>query len=116
MLFPFLLVKRISPTRMQIRKEKGLCYFCDEKFLLNHKCLNRQLMMLQLIDDDLVASLEPDSLDLSQPETNSGNMKHHLSFNAMKGAGGVGTIGFMSHIWSIEIKVLVDRGSSDNFI
>jgi len=28
-------------------KGKGLCYFCDENFSLNHKCPNRQFLMLQ---------------------------------------------------------------------
>ena len=30
-------VKKISPAEMQLRREKGLCYFCDEKFSFTHK-------------------------------------------------------------------------------
>ena len=37
---------------MQLRREKGLCYFCDEKFLFNHKCPNRQFLLLQDETDD----------------------------------------------------------------
>lgn len=44
-------VKEITPTEMQLRREKGLCYFCDEKFSFNHKCPNRQFLMLQMEDD-----------------------------------------------------------------
>lgn len=36
-------VKKISPTEMQLRREKGLCYFCDDKFTFNHKCPNRKM-------------------------------------------------------------------------
>lgn len=109
-------VKKNSPAEMQIRREKGLCYFCDEKFSFTHKCPNRQMMMLQLIDDDLTDSREPDPPDLPQPNTEVSDQEHHLSLNAMKGAGGVGTIGFTGHIGPIEIKVLVDGGSSGSFI
>lgn len=41
---------------------------------------------------------------------------HHLSFNAMRGSQGVGTIRFTGQVGSITVKILVDGGSSDNFI
>ncbi|MCI17006.1 hypothetical protein A2U01_0038153, partial [Trifolium medium] len=41
---------------------------------------------------------------------------HHLSLNAMRGSNGVGTIRFTGQIGSIQVKILVDGGSSDNFI
>jgi hypothetical protein len=40
----------------------------------------------------------------------------HLSFNALKGATGVGTIKFTGHIGKMPIQILVDGGSSDNFL
>ena len=45
-------VRRITPAEMQLRREKGLCYWCDEKFSFNHKCPNRHLMLLQAIKDE----------------------------------------------------------------
>ncbi|MCI21182.1 hypothetical protein A2U01_0042347, partial [Trifolium medium] len=44
------------------------------------------------------------------------NETHHLSLNAMRGSHGVGTIRFTSQVGSIRVKILVDGGSSDNFI
>ncbi|WVY96659.1 hypothetical protein V8G54_028810 [Vigna mungo] len=41
---------------------------------------------------------------------------HHLSLNAMKGGFGVGTIHFGAHINSLPVTVLVDGGSSNNFL
>ncbi|WVZ25959.1 hypothetical protein V8G54_004503 [Vigna mungo] len=96
--------------------EKGLFYFCDEKFSFNHKCPNCQMMLLQLIDDDLGDNCEPDPPDLLQTEEELCKLEHHLSLNAMKGVGGVGTIGFIGHIGPLAVKILVDGGSSDNFI
>jgi len=45
-------VKKISPAEMQIRREKGLCYFCDDKFTFNNRCPNRQFLFLQLTDEN----------------------------------------------------------------
>jgi len=37
---------------MQLRREKILCYFCDEKFSFNHKRRNRHYLTLQGEEDD----------------------------------------------------------------
>ncbi|MCI12230.1 hypothetical protein A2U01_0033333, partial [Trifolium medium] len=55
-------IKNISPAEMQIRRDKGLCYFCDERFSHTHRCPNRRLMMLQLTEED-DETLEPDPSD-----------------------------------------------------
>ena len=81
-------IKRISPAEMQLRREKGLCYWCDEPFSITHKCPNRQVMMLQY--DDNADNLEPEpekaKPDINQPTSEPDNNDHHLSLNAMKGA------------------------------
>lgn len=46
---------------MQLHRDKGLCYFCDEKFSYTHKCPNRRVKMLQLAEDGDEA-LEVESL------------------------------------------------------
>jgi len=39
-------------TKQQSRHEKGLCFWCDKKFSLNHKCPNRHFMLYQLEGND----------------------------------------------------------------
>ena len=109
-------IKKISPAEIQLRREKNLCYFCDEKFSPAHKCPNRQVMLLQLEDDE---ELQPDRNQATIEEGEEGGNvteTHHLSLNAMKGSNGVGTIRFTGQVGSIRVKILVDGGSSDNFI
>ena len=111
-------VKKIRPAEMQLRREKGLCYFCDEKFSFNHKCPNRQLLLLQYKTDD--AELEchdsEDKFDSMADNSNVVIEDHHLSLNALKGGMGVSTIRFMAYIGKLPVKALVDRGSSNNFL
>ena len=36
---------------MQARREKGLCYNCDERFGLGHRCKKQQLFVLELMEE-----------------------------------------------------------------
>lgn len=102
---------------MQLRREKGLCYFCDEKFTFNHKCPNRQMLFLQLEECNDEPVLCDSEVQINAELEEQVNAKdHHLSLNALKGGMGVGTIRFLAHIDQLPITVLIDGGSSDNFL
>ncbi|MCI27986.1 hypothetical protein A2U01_0049186, partial [Trifolium medium] len=100
---------------MQIRRDKGLCYFCDERFSHTHRCPNRRLMMLQLMEEE-DETLEPDPPEDDSSMTVNETTQHHLSLNAMNGSGGMGVIRFTAIIDNIEVQVIVDGGSSDTYL
>ncbi|GAU19157.1 hypothetical protein TSUD_79800 [Trifolium subterraneum] len=111
-------IKRISPAEMQLRRDKGLCYWCDEKFSFTHKCPNRQLMLLHYDDNDedqvLDTLTQQDEITTDSPTTNL--PEHHLSFNALKGNSNMGVIRFAGSIGKLGVQILIDGGSSDNFL
>lgn len=107
-------VKRMTTAEMQLRREKGLCYTCDEKFSLSHKCPNKHYYVLQL-DDGEPEITEPDSPEAKE-ETTETPTEHHLSFNALSGETAAGTIRFTGSIAGQRVQVLLDGGSSDTFI
>lgn len=39
------------PPFSTIRREKGLCYTCDERFSPNHRCPNKHYMILQVDEE-----------------------------------------------------------------
>ena len=43
--------KKISQVEMQDRKEKKVCYYCDEKYEPRHKCERRQIYLLEGNED-----------------------------------------------------------------
>ena len=111
-------IKRISAVEIQLRRDKGLCYWCDEKFSTAHKCPNKQIMML-LFDDtenseDSESGVVPP--DKGEASVESEHTEHHLSLNALNGSTSVGTLRFQGQIGKISVQVLVDGRSSDNFI
>nr|KYP42428.1 hypothetical protein KK1_036174 [Cajanus cajan] len=108
-------IKKITPVEMQLRREKGLCYTCDEKFSPSHRCPNKQYLLLQLQDEDC-GELQPEPLDIEHSTELHLYQEHHLSYNALKGASGLGTMKFQGSVNGITVQVLLDSGSSDNFL
>ena len=52
---------------MQARREKGLCYNCDERFGLGHRCKRQQMFLLETMDD-MVEHLEMTELVQEEEE------------------------------------------------
>ncbi|KAI5402905.1 hypothetical protein KIW84_050485 [Lathyrus oleraceus] len=108
-------IKRISLAEMQLRREKGLCYFCDDKFSFSNECPNKQLMLLELHDDpDTLISTSSAAVNLTSD--NEEMTEHHLSLNDLHGATGMSVIRFKGYIGPISVSILLDGGSSDSFI
>ena len=105
----------MSPSEMQIRREKGMCYTCDEKSTSSHRCPNRQYLLLQMDDDDN-DELQPDPSPGNEEALGSLSLDHHLSYNALKGSSGLGTMKFSGTINGMALQILLDNGSSDNFL
>ncbi|WVZ04461.1 hypothetical protein V8G54_025267 [Vigna mungo] len=105
------LIKKMSPTEMQSRRERGLCFTCDEKFSATHRCQNRQYLIMQLEEEEKDAQeLEEDVVNLED------ELAHYLSFSALKGSAGTGTMRFTGTIAGKDVQILLDSGSSDNFL
>lgn len=49
-------IKKLTPNEARERREKGLCYHCDERYTPNHRCKTQKLLwvegLLQEGDDD----------------------------------------------------------------
>jgi hypothetical protein len=104
-------IKNIPPAEMQLRRDEGLCYFCDERFSHTHCCPNRRLMMLHLTEN------EEEQIDLDPPEDVLDHaVQRHLSLNAMNGNSEMGIIRFTGTIDNIEVQVFADGGSSDTYL
>lgn len=60
-------VKHLSLEEIASRKEKGLCFNCDEKFSCRHKCSSKFFLLIASNDHhqegDLVMDPFPDVLD-----------------------------------------------------
>ncbi|XP_042963178.1 uncharacterized protein LOC122297221 [Carya illinoinensis] len=58
---PTIPIKRVTPTQMQERREKGLCYYCDEKYHFGHKCTRPKLFLLEGLGEEREEEEEADN-------------------------------------------------------
>jgi len=115
-------IKRLTMAEQQIRREKGICFWCDDKFTPQHRCPNKNFMLYQLEltnDDDpqqnaiLMAENNP-SPDIATLEEQV--LHHHLSYNALHGSQGPATIRVKVTINGKVFQALIDGGSYDSFL
>lgn len=99
----------MTSAEMQLRRERGLCFTCDDKFSPSHRCPNKQYFVLQWEEEDEPA-LQPDPPDEVETADDPSMQDHHLSYNALKGSSGLGTMKFQGSINGLGVQILLDSG------
>ncbi|XP_006582748.1 uncharacterized protein [Glycine max] len=113
-----------TPEEMAFRREKGLCYNCDDKWNPGHRCKGGILL---LITDNPVTEEETHeaSLDsmttseevlLDQSQLISDDPHPHISLHALSGLPSSDTFRLSGIIKHARITVLIDSGSTHNFL
>jgi len=85
---PSIPIKRLTPAQMQERREKGLCYNCDEKFQPGHRCNRPRLFLLEGVElgepeEIRVEEVEPEEESEGEPQ---GAELLGISMHALAGA------------------------------
>lgn len=100
-------VRRLPWDEMQKRREQGLCFNCDEKFVPGHKCKVKQAYLIEPIDSSDDEGANDSSHEVDDAE---------ISVHAMADVKGPRTMRIGSWIKGRRVVVLIDNGSSHNFI
>ena len=59
--------KKLTNSKIQQKREKGLCFRCDERFSQGHRCKQKTLQVLWVIEDEV-----EDKEDLPTPKPTVG--------------------------------------------
>ncbi|GAV60183.1 hypothetical protein CFOL_v3_03714, partial [Cephalotus follicularis] len=96
-------------------RENGLCYNCDEKYRPGHKC-KPQFLLLQVQDDedDEVEDVDLEALQCCELETKE--VLHEISLWAMTGQHSPKLIRITGVYLEHKLHVLINNGSTHNFI
>jgi predicted aspartyl protease len=99
---------------MQERRALGLCYNCDEKFVVGHRCATGRYLLLILDPEEPVEPNEPppDSDDTIPAE----ETYFQLSHQALTGQFSPQTLKFKGLLHGMAVTVLIDTGSTHNIL
>jgi hypothetical protein len=99
---------------------KGLCY-CDDKHFPRHKCKEQNIFMAiseDVSEEDVEAplmSMSPEATDITPP-SNPPEVELIISLNALIGFFSPQTLKLIGYIKYRKVIILVDSGSTHNFI
>ena len=117
---------RLTPAERRIKQEKGLCYFCDQPYGRGHVCpiKQTQLFTLEIPGLDEVENIneaEPGDLDEGWT-SNEGSLvelnarEPCIFVNALSGHHGCQTMWIIGFYGKTPLHILIDIGSTHNFI
>uniref|UniRef100_A0A2N9GM02 Integrase catalytic domain-containing protein n=1 Tax=Fagus sylvatica TaxID=28930 RepID=A0A2N9GM02_FAGSY len=105
--------RRLNPTEIRERREKGLCFNCDEKFGPGHRC--KKLFFIEAcLDEEQMDIGEEDETDEIQPEEMDENLS--ISLHAIAGTPTPQTMRVKANVEGKVVIILIDTGSTHNFM
>jgi hypothetical protein len=114
-------IHKLTQAEMDKNQLKGLCYNCDDKYFLRHKCKEHKIFMAMFEDVSEektnvspIAELPP-PVDLNHPfdETDFDPL---ISLNALTSFSAPQTLKLIGYIKNQKVIILVDSGNTHNFI
>lgn len=97
---------------MDARREKGLCYNCDEKFIRGHRCQRKQLYLM-MVDEDKIDDLGQDDQVENERALED---EIQLSMHSLSGSNSFRTMIILGFLRGKAITILIDSGSTHNFV
>lgn len=109
---------------MQKRRVQGLCFNCNERFTTRHKCQKPQLLLLEgyadagnVICEDIT---DQHTVEIDQGgdtgEVQEPELEPEITLHALTGWTAPRTMRIIATMGSREVMVLIDSGSTHNFI
>jgi hypothetical protein len=114
-------IQKLTRDEMVECQLKGLCYNCDDKYFLGHKCKEQKIFMAiyeDISEEDVetpLVSESPETTDITPP-SNPPEVEPIISLNALTGFSPPQTLNLIGYIKHRKVIILVDSGSTHNFI
>ena len=112
-------IKRLSEREVQAKREKGLCYRCDEKWGPGHRCKRKELSVLLTADEteelEVEVATEHNTMEHHNDESPEENLPE-VSLNSVMGLTSSKTLKMVGKIKGQEVIIMVDHGATHNFI
>jgi hypothetical protein len=114
-------IQKLTRVEMDEHQLKGLCYNCDDKYFSGHKCKEKNIFMAiseDILEEDVetpLVSESPKTTDITPP-SDPLEVEMIISLNALIGFSTPQTLKLIDYINHRKVIILVDSGSTHNFI
>lgn len=105
--------RRLSDREFQEKREKGLCYRCDEKWRMGHVCKRKELSVLIVNDDEPIWDSSDDEAEVEKETVDA---PVNISLNSVVGIDNPRTMKLSGKISGERVVVMIDPGATHNFI
>ncbi|XP_035551117.1 uncharacterized protein LOC118349692 [Juglans regia] len=115
-------MRRVNSSHMDEKRKKGLCFHCEEKWNPNHVCKNPRVYFLHGEPSDMQEEIDnedevvPQSLQSSKELVLKGVEELEVSIHAISGCINSNAMKLLGTIGSFSVEILVDSGSTHNFL
>lgn len=107
---------RLMDTKMQIKKEKGICFKCDGKFNADHRGPKRELNVFVAQEGEDLSDL-PDKVEGTEEKEETIDAEvATLSLNSLVEFDSPKTLKVKGEIQGKVVAVLIDGGATHNFV
>lgn len=107
-------IKRLSPEEMVVFRDKGLCYHCEEKWVIGHRCKPR--LHLFIVNEKNLSHSDPSiAVDASLAALSFDDLPNNpsqLSLNTHSGMLAIEMFCIYGHILHHHVTILVDGKST----
>ncbi|XP_019258306.1 PREDICTED: uncharacterized protein LOC109236565 [Nicotiana attenuata] len=107
--------RRLTAAEMDEKRAKWLCFFCDEKYEPGHVCKARKQIFMVDVNDEYDVTGE-DELEQGLEINIESDELMTISLQAFTGVTGYQTIRVTGYHKKRPLQVLIDTGSTHNFI
>ncbi|XP_061337055.1 uncharacterized protein LOC133284093 [Gastrolobium bilobum] len=109
---PTVLVRKLSPEEIRQKRELGICFTCDEKWTAKHRCKAKMMLLIGEVEDS--GEEQEEEIVWGLEETKGTRIDATL--HSLSGSNNPRSIQLKASIANQVVNVLVDSGSSHNFI
>lgn len=110
-------IRRLSDKELQEKRSKGLCFRCDGKWSVGHKCHRKELSVLLTHED---SSMEEDGgngeIETEGEIGTEDEIHPEISLNSVVGITSPKTFKVKGQVNGIPVIVMIDPGATHNFI